>query len=113
MLQTPHGWPVSRKRQFHILILTMCVLFPFRDSLNLPRAQLKIPPIPMAEENVSKTFLDSACSKSKAFLEHCKESIADNVTPAISALNEAVEGVISSFRPSGKEHGPGANYGDL
>jgi len=75
--------------------------------------------VPVNEENTSEsrpranTLFRNARSKSKQILETCRHCIAENVTPALNALNDAVDGVLSAFKPSGKEHGPGAGrYGE-
>ena len=46
-----------------------------------------------------------------AQLRNCKDTIEENVTQAVAALGNAFNAVLSAFRPSGKERGPG--YGEL
>ncbi|PPQ62937.1 hypothetical protein CVT24_006177 [Panaeolus cyanescens] len=68
------------------------------------------PPVSVSPEQEPQTLVDAACT----LLKHCKTSIEENVTHAISALSETFSAVVSAFRPSGKEHGPaGVNFDEL
>ncbi|CAA7261669.1 unnamed protein product [Cyclocybe aegerita] len=62
---------------------------------------------------VPTNFFDAACAQSVTLLRHCKASIQENVTLAMNALGQAFNAVLSAFRPSGKERGPGGAFGDL
>ncbi|KAF9568061.1 endoplasmic oxidoreductin [Agrocybe pediades] len=56
-------------------------------------------------------FFDMACAQSMNMLRNCKDTIEENVTQAVNALGNAFNAVLSAFKPSGKERGPG--YGEL
>jgi len=47
-------------------------------------------------------------------MRNCKESIRENVTQVFSILGQALNAVLSTFRPSGKDQGlSGSSYGEL
>lgn len=64
---------------------------------------------PSANEDYPARLFDLACAQ----LKNCKDSIEENVTYAMTALGQVFNAVLSVFRPSGKERGPGIAYGDL
>ncbi|KAH9485185.1 Endoplasmic reticulum oxidoreductin-1 [Psilocybe cubensis] len=66
-----------------------------------------------ANVNHSKNYFDAACEQSIYVLRHCKHSIEENVTQAMTALGNAFSAVLSAFRPSEKGKGPSSTYGDL
>ncbi|PPQ77193.1 hypothetical protein CVT25_011039 [Psilocybe cyanescens] len=66
-----------------------------------------------ANVDYSRNYFDVACEQSMSALRHCKHSIEENVTQAMTALGHVFNAVLSAFRPSRKERGPGATYGDL
>ncbi|KDR75235.1 hypothetical protein GALMADRAFT_249218 [Galerina marginata CBS 339.88] len=68
---------------------------------------------PSANEDYPKNIFDTACVQSISVLRNCKDSIQENVTYAITALGQALNAIISALRPSGKERGQSATYGDL
>jgi len=65
----------------------------------------------LANEDHSRNLFDSACAHSITLIRNCKESITENVTQALSVLGQALNAVLSTFRPSGKDQGPGLSPG--
>ena len=47
-----------------------------------------------------------------ALMRNCKESIRENVTQAFNVVGQALNAVLSTFRPSGKE-GLSGSYDEL
>lgn len=70
-------------------------------------------PHPEAKDNLSRNAFDIACEHSMSVLRSCKDSIAENMTLAITAFENVVNALLSVFRTSGKERGPGGSFGDL
>ncbi|KAF8160831.1 hypothetical protein B0H34DRAFT_698292 [Crassisporium funariophilum] len=69
---------------------------------------------PTSNEDHERNLFDAACAQSRTILRNCKETITENVTQALSALGQALNAVVSAFKPSGKDRGPsGSSYGDL
>ncbi|KAF8813771.1 endoplasmic oxidoreductin [Phlegmacium glaucopus] len=69
---------------------------------------------PSADEDFSRNIFDSACAHSITVMRNCKESIRENVTQAFNILGQALNAVLSTFRPSEKDRGlPGSSYGEL
>ncbi|KAF8973145.1 hypothetical protein BDZ97DRAFT_1779682 [Flammula alnicola] len=79
------------------------------EKLTAPHAKFS----PSANEDYSRNFFDVACAQSISLLRNCRASIQENVTLAMTALGQAFSNILSAFRPSGKENGPGSTFGDL
>ena len=98
----------------HVRIYYDLVLYaPFPDLL--PKQAKFSPNVNDNNDRVdgAHNLFDLACAQSKVLLRNCKSSIEENVTNAMNVLGSAFNAVLSAFRPSGKERGPGGSYGDL
>ncbi|KAF9482120.1 endoplasmic oxidoreductin [Pholiota conissans] len=67
-----------------------------------PHAKVSSP----VNEEYPANYFNAACAHSVSLFNHCKITIQNNVTPAITALERAFTTLCSAFRLSGKENGP-------
>ncbi|KAF8200701.1 hypothetical protein BJ912DRAFT_946857 [Pholiota molesta] len=70
-----------------------------------PHSAKSSPPVNSNEVYPGNLF-DAACAQSITLFNHCKATIQNNVTPALTALERAFTTFCSAFRLSGKENGP-------
>jgi len=77
------------------------------DKMTHPKPKIS----PSVNEGYSKYLFDSACAHSITIMQSCKESIRENVTQAFSVLGQALNAVLSTFRPSGED--PSPSYSEL
>jgi len=85
------------------------------EKITHPDSSPEASPSATSSESNSRNLFDSACAQSINLVRNCKQCIRENVTQAFNVLGQALNAVLSTFRPSEKDQGPspGSSYGEL
>jgi len=84
-----------------------------QEAEKVTTARPRHSPSPLAGREGPDNLLEEARTRVAALFRVCKESTVGCMAVLLNMWLKGVRAVSSVLRPSGKEYGPGGNFGDL